>query len=667
MLTIKKVIDSGLKVITDFPVTEAIEPKIADILSPVELRDYQQETIEDIEGLFNIKKIVSAEIYCGGGKTIVGGSIIAKTKEKHPEKHTFFISPNRAGFKHFKADIERVVTHTYGLKHSITISGFEKEKTIHIMTHISFLNWKKKNPEQFDEIMSKTALVVMDEAHRYPEDEGESVYIGELTKILLKYVKAYDFKLLALTGTHFRTDNYLPLGIKDVDIRITMQDLVDKGMAPEVYGISIPIKLDNTFKVSLTGEEMLIRPKDVNPADIRKNLMPYYEQIVSIIRKIHKGDPTAGHCVFTSSCEDAHNICEEINRVLKAPLFAEMTSKSGKVEDRPEILAKLQNGSLLGYVTVNVGAESLNVKRLKYCHIISRTISDVKLMQMVGRIMRKCEGKPRVFIVDYQVMKSRIMKLAKGLKDVSRLSGSNRSFRGIGDGICLRKETELPDCTISIGEFEALITREFKKEGLTPEDKKEKLLKIAEKGGVKPSIQSANKEEVMLAIALYSYTNPHSSMYDLAFDNQIRALRPDWFNRRGVMQKRKEFLYVLAIEGHPRPSTKDSNVEIARAAMALYKLTNIKNPFFEEFFNIKIRKQRPDWFINSADIKKEKLIEWAKAGKPKPSPYSKDKEEVSLAKALYNYTAKHRKKLYDPEFDKLIRELRPDWFRRERK
>ena len=67
---------------------------------------------------------------------------------------------------------------------------------------------------------------------------------------------------------------------------------------------------------------------------------------------------------------------------------------------------------------------------------------------------------------------------------------------------------------------------------------------------------------------------------------------------------------------------------------------------------------------------KAQLVTWAKLGRPKPSRfvngYKANKKHWRLANALYTLTnpnnAKRRWNQFDPEFNKLIRDLRPDWF-----
>jgi len=55
-----------------------------------------------------------------------------------------------------------------------------------------------------------------------------------------------------------------------------------------------------------------------------------------------------------------------------------------------------------------------------------------------------------------------------------------------------------------------------------------------------------------------------------------------------------------------------------------------------------------------------KVLRWARAGKPKPSRFSTDKE-WQMANFVYMVTNKNNP-TYEPDFDRLIRRLRPDWF-----
>jgi hypothetical protein len=68
-------------------------------------------------------------------------------------------------------------------------------------------------------------------------------------------------------------------------------------------------------------------------------------------------------------------------------------------------------------------------------------------------------------------------------------------------------------------------------------------------------------------------------------------------------------------------------------------------------------------FINTAEVKKEILLEMAKNGEKRPSQYSENLLERTLGMALDNYARKGGCS-YDPDFIEQIKEIRPDWWRK---
>jgi hypothetical protein len=66
--------------------------------------------------------------------------------------------------------------------------------------------------------------------------------------------------------------------------------------------------------------------------------------------------------------------------------------------------------------------------------------------------------------------------------------------------------------------------------------------------------------------------------------------------------------------------------------------------------------QWPNVISKSSTNKKQELIALAKSGAKRPS------QKSPLGGVLSNYTSKSSSS-YDPDFDKEIRTLRPDWFR----
>lgn len=113
----------------------------------------------------------------------------------------------------------------------------------------------------------------------------------------------------------------------------------------------------------------------------------------------------------------------------------------------------------------------------------------------------------------------------------------------------------------------------------------------------------------------------------------------------------KQLLLKMAERGDDRPKWKTP------LGRALSPYTTKGQGSYDPEFDKQIRDLRRDWFVNSATEKKKQLLEIARRGDDKPHWKS------VLGQAFYNYTSKSQKSSYDPEFDKQIRELRPDWFK----
>lgn len=179
--------------------------------------------------------------------------------------------------------------------------------------------------------------------------------------------------------------------------------------------------------------------------------------------------------------------------------------------------------------------------------------------------------------------------------------------------------------------------------------KKQQLLEMARNGELRP-----NKRKHPLGQVLGFYTNPNSECYDVEFDNQIRKLRPDWFIFRSDVanQKKQQFL-EMACNGESRPHYTKHPL-----GYVLYSYTNPKRESYDPEFDKQIRKLRPDWFISIyeiADHKKQQLLEMARNGEPRPN----QKQPLGVVLSFYTNP---KNESYNDEFDKQIRKLRPDWF-----
>jgi superfamily II DNA or RNA helicase len=120
---------------------------------------------------------------------------------------------------------------------------------------------------------------------------------------------------------------------------------------------------------------------------------------------------------------------------------------------------------------------------------------------------------------------------------------------------------------------------------------------------------------------------------------------------QGDSEGKKKSLLAAARNGEERPHRATQ----LGVALANYTGCTIS---FDPDFDKQIRKLAPDWFGNDAARKKTLLLDMARNGETRP------RQNNSLGKALRHYTSNlESEKSYDPDFDKQIRKLAPDWFK----
>ena len=130
---------------------------------------------------------------------------------------------------------------------------------------------------------------------------------------------------------------------------------------------------------------------------------------------------------------------------------------------------------------------------------------------------------------------------------------------------------------------------------------------------------------------------------------EIAKFFPELAKRLSSPDCKKKKLMKMAEEGEEKP----------KKGIGLYcSLLNYTSPtskFRDKDFDQKIRRARPDWFMSSAQKKKQILLKMAKDKEPKPSS-----AKTNLGKRLEHYLNPNGKH-HDPDFTKKIRKLAPHW------
>lgn len=178
-------------------------------------------------------------------------------------------------------------------------------------------------------------------------------------------------------------------------------------------------------------------------------------------------------------------------------------------------------------------------------------------------------------------------------------------------------------------------------------EKRNKLIEMAKNGEPRPG-----QKTHPLGKSFGQYIDPKSNCYDEKFANEIKNLRPDWFEGLGRKSTAlKQQIKNLALSNSERP---ESKTELGKA---LIRYTTATGNCFDEEFKNEIMQLAPQWFKSKNDKNfRDEILKIASEGGAKP--YWK----TEMGGALIRYTNKSQNG-YDEDFDKKVRAIRPEWFK----
>lgn len=624
------------------------------------LRRFQKEVVDKNKELFEKKAVGSNEIFCAGGKTAISAHTAIPFIKKG--QVVLFINPNRAAFPHFEDEFKRVLSSEKmdpDLVHARNgtggIEAFPVHKQVLIITPYDLVNPKAGPTERkvIEETLKKTGLVIIDEVHRIPKDpQNETIIIGKVEPIIREKAISFGAKVLTTTGTHFREDAKAPFGIDIPDIQKTCQDLILEGCIAQLYGFPVVVDVD-------VKDREIKKQNDVIQLKLdRKRLFRYMDKVADIATEVikHEDDfvkrvgalKPGGHAIFVSRQRDAIVLCDILNKRLGWGAFVPYISNCVSAFERQGILERLRDGRLLGYVTVMMGVESLNVPRLKYVHLVARITSGTKLMQAIGRGMRlpsfddpDCiKIKDKAVVIDYQIRKKRILRLSMGIRDIARIGRSHLNPDDAYSGGAIFKgpspTIDLKDISVSLNDIESWSLNTGEESG---SERKKRILLTLPLGSPRP------KQQTKLGTALCNYTNKNNKMYDSEFYKAIVVRFPYWFVN--TVEKNKKEILALPI-GSPKLKHR------SRLGRDFSNYTNKNMSTYDPIFEKESCNRFPHWFVNIMDKNKTALLSLP-VGAPKPGWSTK------LGNALFRYTNKNKRE-YDPEFDKAARNRFSHWF-----
>ncbi len=595
-------------------------------------RGYQFQMAAEAIKLSRKEKIVCIESGCGTGKTVICALICDN-----------FVSKGKVlviGYRDLAlGDLTQGNIKNYAeiLDPKIQLGICNKEDSrndVEFWTVSKFYSLLKNQPKYLANYLKEFSACICDEVHHLPDDgENSTNTIRCVNKSIKQCFNKK--KVFTCTATHTRTDEQFPFGIEKPHIKRTINESILEGWTPDIYGIPVYTEVD--------GEVIKVGDSFKYAID--------FNSVIQSTEKLIKNDKYGRHVFFCRTKDDCVDLCSKLNKEFGSGKFEILVSDT-KDEDRIRIVKSIKNYNMLGYVTVNVGAEGIDVPNLKYCHLIRRTTSDIILSQSIGRVTRLWKDdkweKNCAVVIDYMVMKSKVLDCCKGIWDYAVREGTTLSPEEaiVGGSLFTERNGTEPDeiCKVTFGSMQEWITKEY----LTSDRMKaiEELIRLAEGGSEKPIKTSNNERERYLGNLFMNLVHKQSICYNENFSSKISKIRPDWIGSHNPQNKKNVLLKMKS-----KPTGK--------LLIALHCYTMENNPCYDKNFHKQIQQLHSDWLVRQnyrqiAKDNKEQIL------KLKDKPFKKS----YLGTWMYRYMSP-ASSAYDEIFTKKLKDEKSFWFNRE--
>ncbi len=328
-----------------------------DKINGIELRDYQLEAVEE----FLKHKLGILQIGTGGGKTEIAIELIRRLGLK-----TLFITHKKELLNQTKKRIENGL----GINCGVIASGEIKPELVTIATIQSLNKYKERLLPYFHTIQ----FVIIDECH-------------------IIAARTFQKVLRCLSDTHYR------LGISATAFRDDGRDmLIEEGVGIIIYDL-------NAFKLAEKG--YVLKPKVIfyhTPSsgiegstyseDYDMNIIHNKERnelIYNIVNE-NKGKKIL---ILTKQIEHGKELQSNIENSFH--LYGGLNKNI-----REEGYKKFLDGDIKVMIaTLSIASEGLDIPDLDIIINAGANYGDVKSIQIIGRVMRKIEGKKDAMYIDF--------------------------------------------------------------------------------------------------------------------------------------------------------------------------------------------------------------------------------------------------------------------------
>ena len=361
---------------TDFQLEPVHEDSFADILwpeghpvagTPIKLRDYQVETINGF--LSNQQSL--QEIATGAGKTLMTAAL---SKSVEPYGRSIVIVPNKSLVTQTEEDYVNMgldVGVYYGER-----KEFGKTHTICTWQSLNILLKNTKNsvaPITIGEFLEDVVCIMVDEVHMAKADALTTLLTGVMSHIPIRW---------GLTGT-VPKEKFESVGIVcsigPVINQISAKELQDKGVLAECH-VNVVQMIDTVVHTNYQSElKYLLENKD---------RLDYISSLCDSIKD-------TGNTLILVDRIAAGN--ELTSRIPNSVFVSGSTKGADRKQEYDEV--STATGKVI-IATYGVAAVGINIPRIFNLVLIEPGKSFVRVIQSIGRGIRKAEDKDFVQIWD---------------------------------------------------------------------------------------------------------------------------------------------------------------------------------------------------------------------------------------------------------------------------
>lgn len=343
------------------------------LLSGKELRPYQQDAVDTF---ISKNKIGILELTTGAGKTLIATEIIRRLAVK-----TIFVVDKKELLYQTKETLEE----NLGFAIGIIGDGHDNIQPITVAT----VQTLHKNIDKYKEYLGEIRLAIFDETHK----------IAAKTYYQLAYhLKATEYRL-GISATAFRDDGndmMITASVGEIVYSLKGQELIQKGflMKPDIYFIRDFMTKDQNKELEEASKEGLINETE--------KYAPLYDNV--IVKNKYRNTKINDICEFHSGKKililvkhvEHGNTLESTIEGSKY-IYGETSSKK-----RKEALEQFKNGELNILIsTISIFAEGVDIPTLDVVINAAANKGDIKTIQVLGRVLRKSEGKDKARYYDF--------------------------------------------------------------------------------------------------------------------------------------------------------------------------------------------------------------------------------------------------------------------------